>query len=242
MQLDRVPYLTWCALQTLANNSADGEEGEKRHFDQKEGRKAQPPPTAASVLITISFCMQLDSAWGRCWFKCKSWNKTLATGQFRVVESGCRPFSIYLGKGGCESESGGYLGAESAPFGLLWQLFRARCLVAWAKPESGLGPNNCVFAFLGGESLHAGKLPDTFLLTPGVSMCVLEGPSKISLAVYLALISGVEATLAPFCAVTDSKDLAVRIKLEILLTMHPAKQGYSICCADGSKTLILLMS
>lgn len=37
---------------------------EKRHFDQKEGRKDQPPPTAASMLIKISLCLQLDSAWG----------------------------------------------------------------------------------------------------------------------------------------------------------------------------------
>lgn len=154
-----------------------------------------------------------------------------------MVESGCRPFSIYLGKPGCESESGGYLGAESAPFGLLWQLFRARCLVAWAKPEPGLGPNNCVFALLGGESLslHAGKLPDTFLLTPRVSMCFLEDPGKISLPVYLALFSGVEATLALFYAVTDSKDLAVRIKLEILLMVQPVKQAIASAVLMGVK-------
>lgn len=55
------------ALHTPANDLAEGEEGGKKttkeHFDQKEGRKDQLPPTAASVLIKMSVCMQLDSAW-----------------------------------------------------------------------------------------------------------------------------------------------------------------------------------
>lgn len=119
----------------------------KRHFDQKEGRKDQPPLTAASMLIKISLCRRLDSARGGCWFKCKSWNKTLATGSLKQWEVALSLFPFVWESQGRESGSGGWLGAESAPPGLC-QLFPAPCCLAEAKPWPGPGPNSCVLASL----------------------------------------------------------------------------------------------
>lgn len=56
----------------------------KRQLDQKEGRKDQPPPTAASMLIKISFCLQLVPAWGGCRFSAnpdtKPWQRAVWSG------------------------------------------------------------------------------------------------------------------------------------------------------------------
>lgn len=56
----------------------------KRQFDQKEGRRDQPPLTAASMLIKISLCMQSDSARGGCWFNAnpetKPWQRAVWSG------------------------------------------------------------------------------------------------------------------------------------------------------------------
>lgn len=144
---------------------------EKRHFGQKEGRKDQPPLTAASMLIKISLCMQLDSARGGCWFNANPETKPWQ----RAVWSGGKWLSAFFhlfGKARAVSQ-----GAVDT-----WVLSQhlqgsASCFLPFVSlpmqnPDQDRGHTAaCWLCLATGESfcLPAGKPPDAFPLPPRVS-------------------------------------------------------------------------
>lgn len=151
-------------------------------------------------------------------------------GQFKVVESGCQPFSIYLGKG-----------VRGWRILMCWvSTLRAALAVASCQLFSCLGKTLtrtgakqlCACFARGGESfsLHAGKLPDTFLLTPRVSVCVLGDHSKTFLPAYLTVFRSWSYTCSVVCSYWQQRPCSQNLAWNFACHV-PAKQPIAFLSA-----------